>query len=431
MLQLNIFVKYRVLLIGLFVTRIFGAPRFGARWSPRRAIPPRTVVNSPRSTTMKNVRSRPRSPRSLCFDMQQTNTTQTPTRLQNALNVTGCGLRKWREKVARDLLFEKEKTAEPISNEEPRKRHPWYPSWMISGIRCFWKGVLHVLQNYGILWALESIGTEIVHTPVKLFLEHGAHRCPSAYRIFRNGLLSCFLSLNRLAIAFEETLLYLFPVLLCHRFLPRGERSKRYASRMGLYCYSLRSEFVELVDAVVAAPIYEEFVFRFLFRQIWMQVTHLRKLIEERFKSHTTDEEVTRRKWDDLDDLTESWILPSSVLFGVAHVDNWMPLDRKYFWDSILIFLRLVGRKDIHKYPMRRKHEHTLLCSLFQSQHCLVLSLICLAPVYQHLGMMGSIGSHAILNLINGCIPNHRYILAVLSVCAGFARTIRSSVSKI
>mmetsp|Transcript_44277 Transcript_44277/g.106661 ORF Transcript_44277/g.106661 Transcript_44277/m.106661 type:complete len:427 (+) Transcript_44277:97-1377(+) len=426
MMQLNIFVKYRViLLIGLFATFVLGAPRFGVRWNSHRALPLRTVHSRPSSV---NVRFGVGS-RSLQFDTPQTNISQTPNRFEKALNVTGCGLRKWREKVAGDLFFEKKKNSETISKEEPCKRHPWYRSWLLSGIRRFWKGVLHVLQNYGIIWALESIGTEIIHTPVKLVLDHGAHRCPSAYRLLRHGLVSCFSRMGRLAVSVEETLLCFVPVLLCHRFISREERGKQYACITGLHCSSLPRE---LVYTVILAPIYEELVYRFLFRQVWIQLILMKKWIEEKFKSQNIDEKGTVQKRDDLDDLMmKSWIFPSSVLFGLAHVSNWMPLDRKYFLDEILIFLRLVARKDIHRYPMRWKNEHTLLCSLYQSQHSLVLSLICFVPVYQHLGMMGSIGSHSIHNLIVSCIPNHRYILVVLSVCARYTRAIHLDLPKI
>lgn len=419
--QLNIFVQYRVLLIGIFATCVLGAPRFGAHWNSHRAIPLRTV-DSPRSTM--DARFGPRS-RGLQSDTPQTNTRQKSNRLEKALNVTGCGLRKWQEKAVGGLFFEEERATEAVSKEKPLKWHPWNPSWMVSGLQRFWKGVMHVVQNYGIIWALESLGTEVLHTPAKLFLDYGAHRCPSAYRQFRHGLVSCLSHMNGLAISVEGTLLWLVPVLLCHHFTPREEGGKNYALIMGLHCSSMRSS---LIDVVIAAPIYEELVYRFLFRQVWIRLIHMKRWLHEKFKSQDIGDKATHQKCDDLDDSMESWVLPSSVLFGAAHVSNWMPFERKYFLDELLIFFRVVARKDIHRYPMRWKNERTLLYSLYQSQHSLVLSLICFAPVYQHLGMLGSMGSHAILNLIASCIPNHRYILALLSLYHGFLQTCRLQV---
>jgi membrane protease YdiL (CAAX protease family) len=129
--------------------------------------------------------------------------------------------------------------------------------------------------------------------------------------------------------------------------------------------------------------------------------------------SNTTEVSIVTYPHQDLWFGLEPWVLSSSILFGISHVGNWMPLNRKYFRDELAIFLRVVSRKDEHKYPMRLHKDRQILSSVYQSQHALVMSLICFVPVYQHRGLMASIGSHAAHNLICCCIPNSRYMLAI------------------
>ena len=425
--------KHRhLMVVVLFSTCVLGAPRSGVRcWFSNRAIPLQPV-DTPRSAV--NTRWWPRS-KSLSFDTPKTTdfekpitTSQTSNRVERKVKSIICTLKEWREKVGEELFFSKDgrNTRYSKSKEEPIRRRQRCIACISSGVQHLWGGMLHVLRNYGLIWALESIGTEIVHTPVKLFLYHGSERCPSIYRQFRKGLVAFSLHFDWLTTSVEGILLLLYPLLLCQRFVLPVHKDQDTQSALT----SSISMDSRLAEAVFVAPIYEEFVYRFLFRKVWMGLMHVRKWVIVKFMRKHAGDQATDTKQEGCGDLNESWIFPSSFLFGMAHVSNWMPLDRKYLWDKIFIFLRLVDKEDLHRYPMRRRSEQNLLHSVYQQQHALVLSLICFAPVYRHLGMMGSIGSHAMLNLIACSFPNQRYILALFSILLrGFTRTSSSTQS--
>ena len=414
-LELPFFLKHRLLLIGLMAACVLGSPHLGVQWNSNRNLQSKSL-NNPRLTM--NMRSWPRS-KSSTRQTPKTSDEQTFEQVDGAVKAIQLRLKEWRQQITDDLFFMKDRgQPKSLSKEEPIEWHLKYGGRILSGVRRLLGGMLHVLRNYGIIYALESIGTEVIHTPLKLFLYHGANHFPGLYRQLRNGLVSCSSHFDCLATSVEGVLIVLFPMLLLQRFTVKDRGIQAAATS------TVRIN-TRLVGAVLVAPIFEEFIYRFLFRQAWVRAVQVKKWLTERFmKNRQAGNIATEQKHAEPDATLESWILPSSLLFGFAHVSNWMPLDRKYFWDEVLIFLRLVGREDIHRYPMRRRSEARLLCSVYQQQHALVLSLICFVPVYQHFGMMGSIGSHSMLNLIAYCIPSHRYLLALFSMMA-FTRTSR------
>eukprot|EP00980_Cylindrotheca_fusiformis_P008315 scaffold1739_cov109-Cylindrotheca_fusiformis.AAC.7 len=287
-----------------------------------------------------------------------------------------------------------------------------------------WFGVSHVLQHYTLIWLFLKLGTEVVHAPLAFVLAVAADKYPSLYRKTRKQLVNFLIFLDSVAAPVDAALLELSALVFLYplygAWIPsRSESSPRSKSM----CFMNKSfpDF-SILHRVVAAPLIEEIQYRWVFHSCWLLGTtsihrrrgpHYTKSAQQDSQmSHATETDKASLKQHLLVKV-EPWVLSSSMLFGMAHIGNWMPLNRKFFFDEIAIFLRLVSRKDEHKYPMRFLRDQQVLASVYQSQHAFVASLICFAPLYQHRGVMAAIGSHATLNLINSCIPGRRYILAI------------------
>jgi membrane protease YdiL (CAAX protease family) len=221
--------------------------------------------------------------------------------------------------------------------------------------------------------------------------------------MFRQRLVTLLTFCDKISLITEDLLIRLgIPLLFYHPFcnLYHEQQQSKNKRLSYLACQS----FSSLVSTVLVGPIIEEALYRSLFHRTWLTMS---KLLIQNNREQKPQEKTTFVK--------ESWVLTNSLLFGIAHISNWMPLDKKYLEDEISIFFRMVARRDVHKHPMRFDKEKNILSSLYQSQHAFILSLICFTPLYQQRGVMASISAHSTMNLLNLCFPNHRYLLAFAS----------------
>jgi hypothetical protein len=353
----------------------------------------------------------------------------TPTRLHEGESVEkpSKGIRQWFSDfwttVWNDLFFQNMNRTSPNKSSTQRTANLFYR--VKQSLNNLWFGVTHVLRHYTSIWLLETVGTELVHAPLQLLFRCAADAYPSLYRSFRQWLVSSLITIDKVSFATEAALFRLsIPLCLYSVFTIRMPGSRNKSSHKRSACLLDKSlSNLPRTTVVLEAPIIEEILYRLLFHRVWtilstsihriLEWYHAKAVREDSRISNTTEVSIVTYPHQDLWFGLEPWVLSSSILFGIAHLSNWMPLNKKYFFDELAIFLHLVSRKDEHKYPMRFHKDRQILSSVYQSQHALVLSLICFVPVYQHRGLMASIGSHAALNLIGYCIPNCRYMLAI------------------
>lgn len=324
--------------------------------------------------------------------------------------------------VWNDLFFRKASTANPSKRSEQTSSI----NRLKKSFRDFCFGVSHVFQHYTSIWILESVGAEIVHTPIFLLLKFAANACPPFYRSFRNRLVGTLILFDKLSLAFDLVFIRMSLLFFFYsgfgKSMPGGlNKSPHIRSACFMENKSSFDPWLH-ISTIVEAPIIEEVEFRLMFHSIWKMVsTSVYGIIKWRHKRGAQDEfriSNTTKIEEAMLDVgfrCEPWVISSSILFGIAHVHSWMPLNKRYFLDELAIFLRFVPRKDEHRYPMRSSRDRLVLNSVYQSQHALVASLILFAPLYQHRGVMASIGAHSVLNLIATCIPRDRHMLAFVT----------------
>jgi membrane protease YdiL (CAAX protease family) len=158
--------------------------------------------------------------------------------------------------------------------------------------------------------------------------------------------------------------------------------------------------------AVIIAPVIEEIQYRWFFQKCWRQFDSLTKAFMKNDESELdipenipTDRLATMtngtipaiKMWSEY----EPWVLPSSVLFGMAHLGNHIRKKPNSILRARIAVADFVFRTD-GKFYMK---YWPILGGIFQSSFAFWACFSDLIPVYQKRGLLASIGAHSAWNL--------------------------------
>lgn len=137
------------------------------------------------------------------------------------------------------------------------------------------------------------------------------------------------------------------------------------------------------MDAVFFAPVREELVFRFAFDSVWHKIVGVIGIHSVVAKSSSPS-------------LPPAWIWANSLLFGLVHASNWLPVQMHAPSPS--------GHGGID--DGNHNVWENILGALFQSTSTFLTAFFVFNPLYVQHGLYSSIGAHAALNSVFVGLPH-------------------------
>jgi membrane protease YdiL (CAAX protease family) len=161
---------------------------------------------------------------------------------------------------------------------------------------------------------------------------------------------------------------------------------------------------------VIIAPSIEEIVFRHGFYKLW-QSTVGRILMRKDSKDNKTDNadnktpspsSSSKRIW--LGRHHQTWVLVSSICFGLSHLSNHLPLNQDLISEAARILMTVHGSTLPAKFFENWGAEYAissacLIHAIFQVVITTSIALEVFSPVFLERGLGASIGAHMMYNL--------------------------------